>query len=328
MFQKKDLSSSFKEVFENYLENEIAKYSSNSLFEPYIYSMQNKGKRVRPVLTLMTADSIANNFEKALPAALAIEIFHNFSLVHDDIMDNALYRRGRLSVHKKWNKNSAILSGDAMLILSYKSLETYKSETYVKMNKVLTDNALEVCKGQQMDMNFTKKIDINESQYFEMIKLKTAVLIGAALKMGALAVDADENICRSFYEFGLNLGILFQLQDDYLDVFGEENIFGKVSGGDIQENKRTLLFIHSIKNGSNDDVESLLNLYSFQPKDFDKKKRDVIKIFKKNKSDIYLKNIIDTFNKKILSSIKNLPVEVKKQKQFFDFFNTILNRKL
>ena len=290
--------------------------------------MQNKGKRVRPVLTLMTADSIANNFEKALPAALAIEIFHNFSLVHDDIMDNALYRRGRLSVHKKWNKNSAILSGDAMLILSYKSLETYKSETYVKMNKVLTDNALEVCKGQQMDMNFTKKIDINESQYFEMIKLKTAVLIGAALKMGALAVDADENICRSFYEFGLNLGILFQLQDDYLDVFGEENIFGKVSGGDIQENKRTLLFIHSIKNGSNDDVESLLNLYSFQPKDFDKKKREVIKIFKKNKSDIYLKNIIDTFNKKILSSIKNLPVEVKKQKQFFDFFNTILNRKL
>ena len=225
--------------------------------------MQNKGKRVRPVLTLMAADSIANNFEKALPAALAIEIFHNFSLIHDDIMDNALYRRGRLSVHKKWNKNSAILSGDAMLILSYKSLEIYKSDTYVKMNKVLTDSALDVCKGQQMDMNFTDKIDISESQYFEMIKLKTAVLIGAALKMGVLAVGADEDVSRSFYEFGLNLGILFQLQDDYLDVFGEENIFGKVSGGDIKENKRTLFFIHSIENGAKDDVESLLNLYSF-----------------------------------------------------------------
>ena len=290
--------------------------------------MQNRGKRVRPVLTLMAADSIANKFEKALPAALAIEIFHNFSLVHDDIMDNALYRRGRLSVHKKWNTNSAILSGDAMLILSYKSLEIYKPNTYLKLCKVLTDCALDVCKGQQMDMDFTDKIDISEEQYFEMVKLKTGVLIGAALKMGVIAVDADENICESFYEFGLNLGILFQLQDDYLDVFGEENIFGKVSGGDIQENKRTLLFIHSIKNGSKDDVESLLNLYSSQPKDFHKKKREVIKIFKKNKSDIYLKNIIDTSNNKILSSIKNLPVEVKKLKQFFDLFNTISNRKL
>tara|TARA_B100001769_G_C22104138_1_gene596346 strand:+ start:1029 stop:1997 length:969 start_codon:yes stop_codon:yes gene_type:complete len=322
------LSSSFKEIFESYLENEIAEYSSSSLFEPVIYSMQNKGKRVRPVLTLMAADSIANNFEKALPAALAIEIFHNFSLVHDDIMDNALYRRGRLSVHKKWNRNSAILSGDAMLILSYKSLEIYKSDTYVKMNKVLTDSALDVCKGQQMDMNFTDKIDINESQYFEMIKLKTAVLIGAALKMGVLAVDADENVCRSFYEFGLNLGILFQLQDDYLDVFGEENIFGKVSGGDINENKRTLFFIHSIENGSKDDVKSLLNLYSSESKDFEKKKREVINIFKKNKSDVYLRNIIENYNQKILNSINNLPIEIKKQKQFFDLFKTILNRKL
>ena len=320
--------SSFKEIFESYLENKVAEYSSSKLFEPFVYTMQNRGKRVRPVLTLMAADSIANKFEKALPAALAIEIFHNFSLVHDDIMDNALDRRGRLSVHKKWNTNSAILSGDAMLILSYKSLEIYKSNTYLKLCKVLTDCALDVCKGQQMDMDFTDKIDISEEQYFEMVKLKTGVLIGAALKMGVIAVDADENICESYYEFGLNLGILFQLQDDYLDVFGEENIFGKVSGGDIQENKRTLLFIHSIKNGSKDDVESLLNLYSSQPKDFHKKKREVIKIFKKNKSDIYLKNIIDTSNNKILSSIKNLPVEVKKLKQFFDLFNTISNRKL
>ena len=320
--------SSFKEIFESYLENEIAEYSSSSLFEPVIYSMQNKGKRVRPVLTLMAADSIAKNFEKALPAALAIEIFHNFSLVHDDIMDNALYRRGRLSVHKKWNRNSAILSGDAMLILSYKSLETYKSETYVKMNKVLTDSALDVCKGQQMDMNFTDKIDISESQYFEMIKLKTAVLIGAALKMGVLAVGADEHVCRSFYEFGLNLGILFQLQDDYLDVFGEENIFGKVSGGDIKENKRTLFFIHSIANGSKEDVKYLINLYSSESKDFEKKKREVVNIFKKNKSDVYLRNIIENYNQKILNLINNLPIEIKKQKQFFDLFKNILNRKL
>jgi len=322
------LSGSFKEFFDDYLEKEIAEYESSSLFKPFIYTMQNKGKRIRPVLTLMAADSLANNFEKALPAALSIEIFHNFSLVHDDIMDNALYRRGRLSVHKKWNTNSAILSGDAMLILSYKSLEMYKSDTYVKMNKVLTHSALDVCKGQQMDMNFTNKIDIVEEQYFKMIKLKTAVLIGAALKMGALSVDANENVCQSFYEFGLNLGILFQLQDDYLDVFGEESIFGKISGGDIKENKRTLFFIHSIENGSNYDVKSLLNLYSSESNDFEKKKREVIKIFKKNKSDIYLKNIIDKYQKKILNSIKNLPIEIKKQQQFFNLFNTIMNRKL
>ena len=290
--------------------------------------MQNKGKRVRPVLTLMAADALANNFEKALPAALSIEIFHNFSLVHDDIMDNALYRRGKLSVHKKWNTNSAILSGDAMLILSYKSLEIYKSDTFLKMNKVLTDSALHVCEGQQMDMNFTDKIDISEAQYFKMINLKTAVLIGAALKMGVLAVDADESVCQSFYDFGLNLGILFQLQDDYLDVFGEESVFGKVNGGDIKENKRTLFFIHSIENGSKNDVKSLIDLYDSESKDFDKKKREVINIFKKNKSDLYLRNIIDDYNKRILNSIKNLPIQIKKQKQFLDFFNIILNRKL
>lgn len=324
----KILSSSVKEIFENYLEKEIAEYSSTSLFKPFIYTMQNKGKRVRPILTLMAADSLDNNYEKALPAALAIEIFHNFSLVHDDIMDNALYRRGRPSVHEKWDTNSAILSGDAMLILSYKSLEIYKSNTYVKMNKVLTDSALDVCEGQQMDMNFTNKIDINETQYFKMIKLKTAVLIGAALKMGGLAVNADESICESFYEFGLNLGILFQLQDDYLDVFGEESIFGKISGGDIKENKRTLFFIHSIKNGSKDDVKSLLNLYSSESDDFEKKKQEVTKIFKKNKSDLYLRKIIDNYQNKILNSIKSLPIEIKKQQQFLNFFDTIINRKL
>ena len=290
--------------------------------------MQNKGKRVRPVLTLMAADALSNNFEKALPAALSIEIFHNFSLVHDDIMDNALYRRGKLSVHKKWNTNSAILSGDAMLILSYKSLEVYKSDTFLKMNKVLTDSALHVCEGQQMDMNFTDKIDISEAKYFKMINLKTAVLIGAALKMGVLAVDADESVCQSFYDFGLNLGILFQLQDDYLDVFGEESVFGKINGGDIKENKRTLFFIHSIENGSKNDVKSLIDLYDSKSKDFDKKKREVINIFKKNKSDLYLRNIIDNYNKRILNSIKNLPIQIKKQKQFLDFFNIILNRKL
>ena len=324
----KVLSSSVKEIFENYLEKEIAEYPSTSLFKPFIYTMQNKGKRVRPILTLMAADSLDNNYEKALPAALAIEIFHNFSLVHDDIMDNALYRRGRPSVHKKWDTNSAILSGDAMLILSYKSLEIYKSDIYVKMNKVLTNSALDVCEGQQMDMNFTNKIDINETQYFKMIKLKTAVLIGAALKMGGLAVNADESVCESFYEFGLNLGILFQLQDDYLDVFGEESIFGKISCGDIKENKRTLFFIHSIKNGSKDDVKSLLNLYTSESDDFEKKKQEVIKIFKKNKSDLYLRKIIDNYQNKILNSIKSLPIQVKKQQQFLNFFDTIINRKL
>ena len=320
--------SSFKEFFDDYLEKEIAAYKSSNLFKPFVYTMENKGKRVRPILSLMAADSLANNHEKALPAALAIEIFHNFSLVHDDIMDNALYRRGRLSVHKKWDTNSAILSGDAMLILSYKSLEIYKSDIYVKMNKVLTDSALDVCKGQQMDMNFTDKIEISEVQYFEMIKLKTAVLIGAAVKMGVLAVNADESVCQSFYEFGLNLGILFQLQDDYLDVFGEESIFGKISGGDIKENKRTLFFIHSFKNGSKDDVKSLLNLYSSESEDFEKKKREVINIFKKNKSDIYVRNIIENYQNKTLNSIKSLPIEIKKQQQFFDFFDTIMNRKL
>ena len=324
----KVFSSSIKEIFENYLEKEIAEYPSSNLFKPFIYTMQNKGKRVRPILALMAADSLANNYARALPAALAIEIFHNFSLVHDDIMDNALYRRGRPSVHKKWDTNSAILSGDAMLILSYKSLEIYKSDIYVKMNKVLTDTALDVCEGQQMDMNFTDKIDINETQYFKMIKLKTAALIGAALKMGVLAVDADESVCKSFYEFGLNLGILFQLQDDYLDVFGEESIFGKISGGDIKENKRTLFFIHSIENGSKDDVKSLLNLYNSESDDFEKKKQEVTKIFKKNKSDLYLRKIIDNYQNKILNSIKSLPIEIKKQQEFLNFFDTIINRKL
>jgi len=234
----------------------------NGLYEPIQYILNLGGKRLRPVLTLMATDIFNSNYTRALDAALSIEVFHNFSLVHDDIMDDAPLRRGHKTVHEKWNINTGILSGDAMLIMAYQLFENYEPNTFQALAKLFSKTALEVCEGQQYDVDFETKTNVTIPEYLKMIEYKTAVLIGAALKMGAIVANASEKDQNSIYEFGKNLGIAFQLQDDYLDAFGNPKTFGKQVGGDIIENKKTYLYLKALEFSTKEEKSNLLRLFS------------------------------------------------------------------
>jgi geranylgeranyl diphosphate synthase type II len=231
---------------------EISKSNSEirepkELYEPINYILGLGGKRIRPVMTLMGCNLFNNDIEPAIPIALAIEIFHNFTLVHDDIMDNAPIRRNKKTVHAKWNENVAILSGDAMQIVAYQMLCKAQSTVLKPLIDIFNTTALEICEGQQYDMNFALLKTVSLSEYLRMIELKTSVLIAASLKMGAICGGADENNANKLYEFGKNLGMAFQIQDDYLDVYADQDVFGKTTGGDIAENKKTFLIIKALE---------------------------------------------------------------------------------
>ncbi len=218
-----------------------------NLYEPMAYALEMGGKRLRPVMVLMATNLFDESIEKAFPAALAIEVFHNFTLLHDDIMDQAEMRRNALSVYKKYNPNIAILSGDAMSILAYHYLLKCNSSERNEMIHLFSQTALEVCEGQQLDMDFESRMDVSISEYLEMIRLKTAVLLACSLKLGAMASNAPNNAANLLYDFGLNLGIAFQLQDDLLDVFADQIKFGKRIGGDIVSNKKTFLLLKALE---------------------------------------------------------------------------------
>lgn len=221
-----------------------------TLFDPARYILSLGGKRVRPLLTLMAVDLFGKETEMAVNAALAVEIFHNFSLLHDDLMDKAEMRRGNPTVHKKWNANSAILSGDAMVIEAYRYIAKVPAAHLPEILDIFSTMAMEICKGQQYDMDFELRMDVTETEYIEMIRLKTAVLMGGALKIGAILADASPQDADSLYRYGINIGIAFQLKDDLLDVYGDPKTFGKKIGGDILSNKKTYLLIKALKNAN------------------------------------------------------------------------------
>ena len=217
------------------------------LYEPISYILDLGGKRMRPALLLMACDLFDGDVEKAMPPALAIEVFHNFTLMHDDIMDKAPLRRGKTTVHERWNANTAILSGDVMLIEGYKLIMQVDDHFLRTILNIFNDTAVGVCEGQQLDMEFEERDDVNISEYIEMIRLKTAVVLGGALKIGALVGGADMKNADLLLEFGENLGLAFQLQDDILDVYGDPEKFGKQVGGDILSNKKTYLLIKALE---------------------------------------------------------------------------------
>lgn len=216
------------------------------LYAPISYALEEGGKRIRPLLVLMTHGLYSGNTEEALPLAAAVEMFHNFTLLHDDIMDNADMRRGKLAVHKKWDSNAAILSGDAMVICAYGLLRQMPEKHIPVLLDEFTKMSLEVCEGQQYDMNFENREDVTLEEYKEMIRLKTAVIFGASAKMGAVLGGAPEKDSEALYRFGVELGIAFQLQDDYLDTYGTPEVLGKAIGGDIIESKKTFLTITAL----------------------------------------------------------------------------------
>lgn len=217
------------------------------LYEPIVYTLQFGGKRIRPVMLLLACDMFGGNIQQALPAAIAIELFHNFTLVHDDIMDNATLRRGNATVHTQWNNNIAILSGDALLVKAYQKLAECKPILLPTVLNIFNKLAIEVCEGQQLDMNYEQTNTVTIAEYINMITLKTAVLLAGSLKIGALLANATEEEAHYLYEFGKNIGIAFQLQDDLLDVYGDEKKFGKQVGGDIISNKKTYLLLKAME---------------------------------------------------------------------------------
>lgn len=235
-------------------EKEISIFSATltktpaELYDPIKYILSLGGKRLRPLLVLNSCKFYNGNIEQAIPIAMAVELFHNFSLIHDDIMDNAPLRRGKDAVHKKWNTNTAILSGDAALVIAYESISNSSLSDSVKVQlmKTFSGMALKVCEGQQVDMNFEGRSNISITQYIKMIEAKTAELIGASLKMGAMVAGANESECEKIYRAGIDIGIAFQLQDDILDVYADGK-FGKQKGGDIAANKKTWLLLKALE---------------------------------------------------------------------------------
>jgi geranylgeranyl diphosphate synthase type II len=241
--------------------------SPKRLYDPIYYAISVGGKRIRPVLCLMAAELFGGKYENAINAAFGIEIFHNFTLLHDDMMDKAVVRRGKPVVHVKWNENIALLSGDAMSVIAYKYI--CKSRLNLReMLEVFSDTALKICEGQQLDMDFESKKNVSEEQYLKMIKLKTAVLLAASLKIGAISSNTNKENCDLIYKFGENLGMAFQLQDDFLDVYGNPKVFGKNIGGDITANKKTYLLIKALELANTKQKEKLsfwINKTEFSP---------------------------------------------------------------
>jgi geranylgeranyl diphosphate synthase, type II len=284
------------------------------LYTPVEYSLQMGGKRLRPVLLLMSFNLFSDDVQKALPAALAVEIFHNFTLLHDDIMDKAEVRRNNPTVHKKFSENSAILSGDAMAFLSYQYLMECRSENLPEVIHLFTETALEVCEGQQYDMDFEIRMDVTEDEYLEMIRLKTAVLLGCSLKAGALLAEVTGETAQQLYDFGINLGLAFQLQDDWLDTFGNPENFGKKIGGDILANKKTYLLIKALQNAEGHSKKTLHHW--LQASDFDENEKisTVTEIFAQLKIEKLTEKRIKSYFHTAEEILRRLPVnELKKE---------------
>lgn len=249
------------------------------LYEPISYTLTQDGKRIRPLFVLVSNQMFGGNPDEAIPAATAIEIFHNFTLLHDDIIDQAPLRRGHDTVYKKWNTNVAILSGDTMFAIAYGELAKSKPHMLQKLMKVFTKTAIEVCEGQQYDIDFEKEKNVDLKNYINMIRLKTAVLLAASLKIGALLAESSPEDADKIYEFGINIGIAFQLQDDLLDSYGNKAVFGKQTGGDIATNKKTVLFIKAFEKADPSMKSQLEMLYSDNMVDRDEKVTRVLEIF-------------------------------------------------
>ena len=315
----------YREAFLNFMTQNLLKSEPRNLYEPIDYIMSLGGKRMRPILVLMSCDLFDGDISEGMEAALSIEMFHNFTLIHDDIMDSADLRRGKETVHKKWDLNTGILSGDALMIQSNQRLEYYEGKTFKELISLYNKTALEVCEGQQLDMDFETMQQVDLAEYLKMISYKTAVLVGASLKMGAIICNASLEDQKRIYNFGLNLGIAFQLQDDYLDTFGAQD-FGKKIGGDIIEGKKTFLYIKAMELADYDDKEQLLKLYEHTD-DEDKKISEVKSIFTKYSVAEILLTEIEKFTIKALADIDALSLDVSKQQLLKDFAMSLMTRK-
>lgn len=296
------------------------------LYQPIDYIMEDGGKRMRPLLTLLAADMFGGSLERAMGSAMTIEVFHNFTLLHDDIMDRSPMRRGRATVHSRWGENVAILSGDAMSILSYKILcDNTPGDILAELMSIFNRAALEVCQGQQMDMDFETQSDVSIWDYMQMIRLKTAVLMAAALKMGAVSAGANSDRAEALYEFGVNLGLAFQIQDDYLDTFGDSATFGKKIGGDIAVGKKTFLYLTALERANAVQREGLL----LMDDDFETRFERVRNIYRELEVDKVAVSVIEQYYAQALDVLRDLAgmgVPVERQGVLMDYAASLLHR--
>ena len=313
-------------LIENYIEELLKGLNDNPVYDPVKYFLKLPSKRVRPLLTIISSSLYNNDNEYSLPAAISNEIFHNFTLVHDDVMDSSLIRRGKDTVHVKWNLNQAILSGDVMQILAYKCLESYDSDTQKKLIEAFNDTAIKVCEGQQLDIEFESQNNLKFDDYIQMISYKTAVLLASSLKMGGIINNASETDLKSLYQIGLNMGTAFQIQDDYLDLFGDQNIIGKKIGGDIIKNKKTVMYHLYKENSSIEDSDILDEIYNDSNIQNDQKVSNIKKLFEENEIDLKTRELVKKYTSKTDEYINALMIDTSKKQYLIDISNKLLSR--
>ncbi len=296
------------------------------LYEPIKYTLDAGGKRIRPSLVLAACNLFSDDIEHAVPIALAFEMFHNFTLLHDDIMDNSPIRRNKDTVHIKWDTNTAILSGDAMMIKAYEFLKELPANLMKDIFSVFNDTALQVCEGQQYDMDFEDLEHVTEDEYLNMIKLKTSVLIAASLKAGAICGGANDNDAELLYDFGLNIGLAFQVQDDLLDVYADTELFGKQTGNDIISGKKTFLLINACEKADHETAKRLKDLIKDKNIQNEDKINSVKKIFNQLNIRELTENKIKDLHHKAMRSINKVSCETDKKDVLINFADQIMNR--
>ncbi len=295
----------------------------SQLYEPIAYHMALGGKRVRPVLVLMACDALGGEDDVALDAALGVEMFHNFTLLHDDVMDNADVRRGKPTVHRRWNSNTAILSGDTMLTLATQFIARTGNKAVMDL---FNKTAIEIYEGQQWDMDFEDRNDVTVDEYVNMIRLKTSVLLGCALKTGALLADGTEEDCDTLYEAGVNMGLAFQLQDDLLDVWGDPKTFGKEIGGDIMNNKKTFLLINAMRLATGDDADELRHWLNDPYTTRDDKVPAVTALYERLGVRQLAQDAIAEYNARAVESFNRVKISDEDKQAFIDLANRLAGR--
>ncbi|MDG1902258.1 MAG: polyprenyl synthetase family protein [Bacteroidales bacterium] len=313
-----------------YFEEQLDKIQYNNrpieLYDPIKYTLGFGGKRIRPVTTLMGCELFCNDFKKALPQSIAIELFHNFTLIHDDIMDDAPIRRGKETVFKKWNSNIAILSGDTLFALAYQYAQQADTVILKDILSVFNQTAIEVCEGQQFDLNYETRNSVSVDEYINMIRLKTGVLFGASLKIGALIGGASNSDADLLYDFGVNIGLGFQLKDDLLDTFGNEIVFGKKNGGDIVSNKKTFLYIKALELANNNERNILLKHYKSTELQSNSKINLIKDMFIKLNVDVAASEVIDGFFNLGIKSLDKINLPAKRKIQLMEVAVKMIDR--
>jgi len=316
----------YQRIIKEKIDNRPFDCKPAELYDPINYTMKLGGKRLRPTLTLLACDIFDGNVDEAINAALGLETFHNFTLLHDDIMDKAPIRRGEPTVYKKWDANRAILSGDTMMVLAYDYLLNSPKDLLFDLFTVFNKVGKEVCEGQQFDMNFETAETVSIEEYLEMIRLKTAVLIGGSLRVGSIIARVSPEQSELIYDFGENIGMAFQLQDDLLDAFGDSSVFGKQTGGDIKTNKKTYLYLKALDLANTEDYKRLKYLYTITDEDNQDKIDEVLQLFNQYKISELTRNLMEEYYDKAMKHLNKIPLIDSKQKVLVDLADTLMKR--